>query len=193
MGSEDGSPPLPWGPLLADQVGWLWTAQVRPRLEGLADEEYLWEPVAGCWNVRPRGQGAAMEMGGGPVVIDFALPEPDPPPVTTIAWRIGHLLVGIFGARNARYFGGPPADYATYDYPGTAAEALRRLDEGADRWLGGVRSLDYAALRRPCGEPGSEEEPVAALVLHVNREILHHGAELALLRDLCRAGGGHRV
>jgi hypothetical protein len=26
----------------------------------------------------------------------------------------------------------------------------------------------------------------AALVLHINRETLHHGAEIALLRDLCR-------
>jgi hypothetical protein len=27
---------------------------------------------------------------------------------------------------------------------------------------------------------------MAALVLHVNREVLHHGAEIALLRDLYR-------
>ena len=28
------------------------------------------------------------------------------------------------------------------------------------------------------------EHPLAALVLHVNREAIHHGAEIALLRDL---------
>jgi hypothetical protein len=27
---------------------------------------------------------------------------------------------------------------------------------------------------------------MAALVLHINREIIHHGAEIALLRDLYR-------
>jgi hypothetical protein len=27
---------------------------------------------------------------------------------------------------------------------------------------------------------------MAALVLHINREMLHHGAEIALLRDLFR-------
>jgi hypothetical protein len=27
---------------------------------------------------------------------------------------------------------------------------------------------------------------MAALVLHINREMLHHGAEIALLRDLYR-------
>jgi hypothetical protein len=31
--------------------------------------------------------------------------------------------------------------------------------------------------------------PMAALVLHLNRELIHHGAEIALLRDLFRATG----
>ena len=29
---------------------------------------------------------------------------------------------------------------------------------------------------------------MAELVLHINRETLHHGAEIALLRDLYRCG-----
>ena len=33
----------------------------------------------------------------------------------------------------------------------------------------------------------SAELPLAALVLHINREVIHHGAEIALLRDLYRA------
>ena len=186
MGDPQGSE-LAWSALLADQVGWLWSNHIRPRYDGLTDAEYLWEPVPGCWSVRPRGQGVAMEVGSGDHIIDFALSEPDPPPVTTIAWRLGHLLVGVLGARNATYFGGPPVDYATYDYPGRAAEALRRLDVAMERWLTGVRSLDATALARPCQEQGHEDDPVAALVLHINREILHHGAEIALLRDLYRA------
>jgi hypothetical protein len=41
------------------------------------------------------------------------------------------------------------------------------------------------------GEP--EHAPVASLVLHVNREALHHLAEVSLLRDLYRATGGARL
>jgi len=26
---------------------------IRPRLDGLTDEEFFWEPVPGCWSVRP--------------------------------------------------------------------------------------------------------------------------------------------
>lgn len=179
---------LTWTPLLHDQLDWQWTNHLRPRYEGLTDEEHRWEPVAGCWNVRPAGTSTApMAVGVGEFTIDFALPEPDLAPVTTIAWRIGHLLVGIFGDRNARHFGGPATDYQSYDYPGTAAEALRRLDEGYARWSEGVRGLDAAALARACGEePPFTELPMAELVLHINREVLHHGAEIALLRDLYR-------
>ena len=31
---------------------------------------------------------------------------------------------------------------------------------------------------------------MAGLVLHINREAIHHGAEIALLRDLYRDKGG---
>ena len=125
-----------------------------------------------------------MEVGSGDFIIDFALPEPVPPPVTTIAWRLSHILVGVLGNRNARHFSGPPAEYDSYDYPGTAAEALSRLDDSYARWITGVRGLDDDALGSPCGEPGYEAEPMATLVLHINREMLHHFAEIALLRDL---------
>lgn len=39
-------------------------------------------------------------------------------------------------------------------------------------------------LQAPCGEPDFEQDPMAALVLHINREVIHHGAEISLLRDL---------
>ena len=53
-------------------------------------------------------------------------------------------------------------------------------------WLAGVTSLGDAGLARPCGpaEGPFAESPMARLVLHINREALHHGAEIALLRDL---------
>ncbi len=43
-----------WTHELVEQLEWHWREQLRPRLEGLGDGEYLWEPVPGCWNLRPR-------------------------------------------------------------------------------------------------------------------------------------------
>jgi hypothetical protein len=168
---------LPWNQLLLDQLEHHWVGQLRPRLDGLTDDEYLWEPVPGAWNVH---------VDADRTTIDFAYPEPVPAPVTTISWRIAHLAVGVLGARNASHFGGPAADYETWSYPATADGALTQLDDGYARWVEGVRGLGEDGLARPCGpaEGPYADEPLAALVIHIHREVIHHGAEIALLRDL---------
>lgn len=175
---------MDWTTLLAEQLDWHWQAQARPRLDGLTDAEYRWEPVKGCWSVRPRVDAVTSPVGSGAFVIDYEFPEPSPPPVTTIAWRLGHIIVGVLGERNARHFDGPPVSYADFDYPGTAGQALDVLDDHYARWIAGVRALDAAGLARPCGEWGFEKSSLAELVLHINREMIHHLAEVALLRDL---------
>jgi hypothetical protein len=178
-----------WPDELNDQLDWHWQHQLRPRLDGLSDAEYFWEPAPDCWNIHPRGRSrASIQAGSGAFTIDFALPEPDPAPVTTIAWRLGHLIVGVFGARAAAHFGGPPVDYATFPYAGTAAEALDQLDGAYQRWSAGGASLSVEELARPAGssEGPFADRSLAALVLHINREVIHHGAEIALLRDLYR-------
>ncbi|OLT33231.1 hypothetical protein BJF79_08105 [Actinomadura sp. CNU-125] len=178
---------LTWNSLLTDQLTWHWTNQLRDRLADLTDDEYFWEPVPDCWNVRPRGTGTApVQAGGGAMTIDFAFPAPEPEPVTTIAWRLGHVLVGVLGARNATHFGGKPVDYESYEYPETAAGALARLDAEYAAWTAGVESLGEAGLARPCGEGEGPyaADPMARLVLHINREMIHHLSEVCLLRDL---------
>ena len=77
---------LDWNFMLVDQLDWLWRNQTRPRLEGLTDAEYFWGPVADCWSVRRTGESTApIAVGAGDYVLEFAHPERDPPPVTTIA------------------------------------------------------------------------------------------------------------
>ena len=180
---------LDWTDQLVDQMDRHWTTQLRPRLEGLTDDEYHFSPAPdeGTWDVRPRGASRApMQGGAGDHTIDFAYPEPEPTPLTTIAWRIGHLVVGVLGARWHSHFGGPPHDYMTHTYAGDAAGGLAQLDLTYAAWMNGVRGLDAEALARPVGEAEGPwaEYPMAALVLHINREVIHHGAEICLLRDV---------
>ncbi|GAB2883519.1 DinB family protein [Nocardioides pacificus] len=182
--------PLTWNTLLLDQIDVHWRTQLRPRLKGLSDAEYFWEPAPGAWSVRPRGTGTAPVQGGsGAFTIDFAFPEPEPPPVTTISWRLAHVIVGVLALRNHAHFAGPAADYQSFDYAGTADEALAQLDREYAAWTAGVRGLGEDDLARPCGEAEGPwaEHPMAELVLHIHRELIHHGAEIALLRDLHRA------
>jgi hypothetical protein len=178
---------LDWNEELASQLEWHWDHQLRPRLQGLTDAEYFWEPVPGCWSIRRREQAtASMALGRGEFVMDYAILEPQPTPVTTIAWRLAHVTVGCFGERTASHFDGPPVAWRTWEFAGTAAEALRQLDEQHAAWIKGMRGLSAQALAHPVGpaEGPFAESPMATLVLHIHREVIHHGAEISLLRDL---------
>lgn len=159
---------------IADQLDFHWTNQLRPRLDGLTDDEYFWQPVADCWTIHADGS------------IDFSYPEPQPVPFTTIAWRLAHVIVGVLAMRNHSHFGGPSADYQMWHYATDAGTALDQLDEAYRNWIDGVRSLRDDELQRPVGpaEGPWAEHPMIELVLHINREVIHHGAEIACIRDL---------
>jgi DinB superfamily len=176
-----------WNGELVDQLESHWRHQLRPRLGGLTDDEYFWQPVPDCWTISRRGTSSAtMSFGAGEFTMDFGEPPHDREPVTTIAWRLAHLIVG-FAETNGSHFGGPPAHVATFGYAGTATAALRQLDEAYDMWVEGVRGLGDAGLARlqgPTQPPEFADAPMAKLVLHTNLEVIHHGGEICLLRDL---------
>jgi hypothetical protein len=185
------NPSMNWTDTLLEQLTfhWEWEHGVRAHLDGMTDDEHVWEPVDGCWSIRPRAEARTGIAGGaGDLVAEFAFPEPDPTPFTTIAWRLAHVSVGCFGMRNAAHFGGPPIDYFTAEWPATAEQALAMLDEHYERWVAGVRALGEEGLGRPVGDAEPfPDAPYAALVLHINREAIHHLAEVSLLRDLYRS------
>ena len=82
------------------------------------------------------------------------------------------------------------ASEESFGYAGTAGEALRQLDEAYAVWSAGVRSLTPEALAAAVGpaEGAWAQAPMLTLVLHINRETIHHLAEAALLRDLWANG-----
>lgn len=173
-----------WHDELIDQLDLYWKRMFRPRLDGLTDEEYFWEPVPGCWSVRPQAQGK--------VIRDFAYPPPEPAPVTTIAWRLCHIAGDCFEMRASNHFGDGSYRMDRTEWPITAADALAYLDTQYTAWRAGIESMDTEQLGRPVGEAEGPyaERTYATLILHINRELMHHGAEICLLRDLYRASGG---
>jgi hypothetical protein len=168
---------IDWGAELLDQLEAHWRHQLRPRLDGLTDDEYFWEPVPGCWSLT---EGAKGEF-----TMDYAPPPRAREPVTTIAWRMAHLGA-VFGRPDAPHFEGSRAGHRI-NFAGTAEAALRQLDEGYEAWVRDVLELGTAGLARPQGSlspPEFADAPMAKLVMHVHREVIHHGAEVCLLRDL---------
>lgn len=178
---------IDWSFEVVDQLESHWRQRLRPRLDGLTDDEYFWQPVPGCWTLSRRGGSSApMSLGTGEFTLDYARPPHDREPVTTIAWRLAHLL-DVFGSPTVPQFATLPADRPAIDYPGTAQEALRRLDEGHDAWISEVRGLGTTGLTRPQGAispPQFADAPLARLVMYTHVEVFHHGAEICLLRDL---------
>jgi len=105
---------------VVDQIESHWRDQLRPRLDGLSDDEYFWQPVPDCWTLSRRGRSSApISFGTGEFTMDYGEPPHERVPVTTIAWRLAHLIVG-FASTNGKQFGRTAASESTFDYPGTA-------------------------------------------------------------------------
>jgi hypothetical protein len=180
-----------WGQLLVDQLDFYMANHLRPRLVGLTDEEFFWEPIDNCWSV-VQGDDYLWV-----VEHSWPEPEPDPPPFTTIAWRLSHIAVSNLGSRANALFGDDPVpdDVDMFDdrfrppVPGTADEAIALLEQVYTRWRDGIAGLSDAELAAPLGPRGGPyaDDSLASLVLHVNRETMHHGGEIGVLRDLYRS------
>jgi hypothetical protein len=164
------------------------------QVEPLTDEEYRWEPVPGAWTVRRRSDGpgprATWLAGAGEWGRDGKRgAEPYPPPFTTIAWRLSHLTEML--AMRADYSTGTRSmTKDTFVVSGDAESAITAFAAAVETWRGTLLGSDDAALdtvgysRYPYGSDAGEV--FIDIVWWVNQEVLHHGAEVALLRDLYR-------
>jgi hypothetical protein len=160
----------------------------------MTDDEYLWEPVPGSWSVRRHKEGpapgASTLVGAGEWGRDSGHPAPEPPPLTTIAWRLSHISEML--AMRADYtIGGRSLTADTYATPGTAIEAVSAFRDAVAAWRGALLAAseaDLSAIGRSTYPYGSDSaDAFIDTVWWVNQEILHHGGEIALLRDLFRA------
>jgi hypothetical protein len=111
---------------------------------------------------------------------------------------MAHIGREVFGKRARAFFGGSeaPDDAEMFDdrhwpepLPLTADGGLALLEQGYTFWRAGIAALDDDTLLRPLGPKGGPfaDDSMAALVMHLNRETMAHGAEICLLRDLYRA------
>ncbi|MET7547906.1 DinB family protein [Streptomyces sp. NPDC005479] len=164
----------------------------------MTDEEYLWEPVPGCWSVRRRaegpGPGATVLVGAGDWGRDATPPpHPTPPPFTTLAWRLSHLSE-LLELRADHTNGTHTLTRDDHVVAGDAAGAIAAFDAGATAWREALLGVDDTALDKVGHSTypyGSDlEDPFIDTVWWVNQELLHHGAEIALIRDLFRARRG---
>nr|WP_307837773.1 DinB family protein [Actinoplanes rishiriensis] len=152
--------------LIVSQLEFYWDTNLWPRLTGLTDDEYFWEPADGCWTLRSDENGK--------FVLDMVQPEPKPPPLTTLAWRIIHVAT-VMSTRTSTFFGPETdkhmfhPDHQPAELPGTADGARRLLADSYHDWHTAITALDQTDLERPLGPKGAffANEPMIALILHI--------------------------
>lgn len=159
-------------------------------LADVADDEFFWEPVPGCWTVHDRSeQRAESADGSGQWVIDYEVPEPSPAPVTTIAWRTVHIA-----AVNYLYWDyafGPAAATFDLEMPGDAQSSRDWLERSQRPLAAKLAGLDDdAALDELVLTNWGDRWPVSRIFMTLVNEQVHHGAEISLLRDLYRNRDG---
>ncbi|WP_028049514.1 DinB family protein [Cellulomonas sp. URHD0024] len=174
---------------LRSQLEFSWM-ELRRRLVSVTQDEFVWEPVPGALSVRRRSESvAARTFGVGDWVVEW--PEgPDSPGPRTVAWLVAHLTE-VLTERYDWTFGGHRLRRPDLSYSGEVGPAVTALTRVADAWRSGIAELPDAEIFTVGLSQATSIDaaaPFAQLVLHVNREIIHHGSEIFTLTDLHRAG-----
>jgi len=147
-------------------------------LTGLTDTEFHWEPIPGCWTVHPDE--------GGRWISDYAIPDPDPPPFTTIAWRLIHVATcKVMYWEHG--FGPAKLTWDTLEIPHTVADTMVMLKEGHTRLRRALDDLNDGDLEALRPTNWGDRWPTWRIFWVMIAHDLEHGAEIGCLRHLYRA------
>jgi len=188
---------------LMDQIEYFTLARAW---RDLADDEFFWEPFPTAWSIRRRDQCTTPNpFGAGEWVADFAIPEPAPVPVTTIAWLYWHTAsvpgrmcdIDLLGGTRTMASGWTSPYLADHPVFTSAAAAVTALREGWQRLRGAIEGAGDDQLERTAGAytyaagvlpltagPPGPARPAAHFIAGTLNEVSHHGTQVGVLRDL---------
>jgi hypothetical protein len=158
--------------------------RLTARLEGLGDEEFFWEPGHSCWTIHPDETGRW--------TYDYAIPDPDPAPLTTIGWQVVHLAT-TKTIYHEWGFGAARLTFGDLAIPHTVSGALAMLDQGQALLRDDLNGLTDSRLDEPCRTNWRANWPVWRIFLTMADHDALHGGAIGQLRDLyhwTRAAGG---
>ncbi|HUN31248.1 MAG TPA: DinB family protein [Trebonia sp.] len=174
----------------------------------LTDDEFFWEPFPTAWSIRRRDECRTPDpFGAGQWLADFAIPEPVPVPVTTIAWLYWHMGsmpgrlcdIDFLGGTRAMASGWTSPYLAHHPIFTSAAEAVSQLRDGWHRLRSAIERADddqlevttagYTYAAEPpsgglcvTGPPGPAH-PATHFIAAMLNEVSHHGTQIGALRD----------
>jgi uncharacterized damage-inducible protein DinB len=112
--------------------------------------------------------------------------------VAAMPWRLNHIVDFLTEGRNAVWLGLPAPEAGRDGAPDTAEQALATVEAAYASWRALLEASTEETLAAPIGKAAGRYGTATrrSFVLHVLDELIHHGAEVALLRDLYSATGG---
>jgi DinB family protein len=158
--------------------------QLLLRLDGLTDEELVWEPAAKVLTVRRQPDGKTRTDAHG------LPPDASVQPPRTLAWSIGHLGAGSL-VRADWLTGSHSLDDESVEWGLVADDAVALLGRGLSAWrdgLGQMTDADLDTVGRSAYPRGLDPQlPLLDIVWWVNKELVEHAAEIWYVRDLYAA------
>jgi hypothetical protein len=171
----------------ADQSA-LFERNVWRYFEGLTNEELHWEPAPNMWGLRKKSELRTPLPLDTPECdwwLDGIRPRPNPEPLTTIGWRVAHLILGSWNWLTSLKELEPrprPEPGLTGD-----VESLIPLWKSVfDEFVGAAKEFTEAALAAEV-QAGTSRFRRSRIVSHMTLEITAHGAEVGTMRHLFRA------
>lgn len=162
--------------LLADQLREAY-AIFRRCVDGVTDDEFMWEPAPGSWRVY-RDESGRWDH-------DYVEPDPVPSPFTTIGWRMAHVATckvmyheWVFGPRELTW--------DTIETPHDVAGALAMTERGQRLLIDDLAALRDDELDAARLTNWGEEWPAWMIFWTMAHHDLQHGGEIGALRDLYR-------
>ena len=179
----------------------------------LTDEELLWQPMPGCWTVRPLEETeTATPFVVGTWAADFdadlvmaAIEGKAIEPLTSIAWLFWHVASLPGRAAQLNFLGGDHTADSGWTSPyiashpifTTAGEAVGSMRAGWRELDAALQSSSDEQLERPVrfwgyGGPGPMGTG-AQVIASILNEVSHHGTQICALRDLYRLRAGASI
>ena len=165
--------------LLAKEMDEAWSMLCN-WVDGLIDREIFWEPVPSCWTVHTNEKGIW--------VVDYEIPPSDPPPFTTIAWKLDHLA-SCKRMYHDYAFGEGTLQCEDIPVAHSAAEAITQLGEAQTKLRARLDFLNDDQLDEMSQTNWGEMWPTWKIFWTMISHDLHHGAEIGCLRDLFQVMG----
>jgi len=177
--------------------------------DGLTDGEFFWEPFTPSWSIRRQDECTTPDpFRTGEWVADFAIPEPSPVPMTTIAWLYWHIGSAPGRLCDMDFLGGTRTMASGWTSPyltphpmfTSAGEAVTALRDGWQSLRAAVERADddrldlttpgYTYAAEPprdgvcvVGPPGPPH-PVTRFIAGMLTEVDHHATQIGALRDV---------